>query len=163
VVNLVYGVPAEISEYLIQHPVIQKISFTGSTPVGKHLASLAGRHMKRSTMDFGGHASVLVFDRADIDRAIQVTVAAKYKNAGQVRVSPTRFLVQDEVFDRFTGGFVGAIQAVKVGNGLDSDTQMGPLANERRIPAIEAMLKDASAKGQYFNWWATNWKCRKFL
>jgi len=143
VVNLVYGVPAEISEYLIAHPVIQKISFTGSTPVGKHLASLAGRHMKRATMELGGHAPVLIFDDADVTKAIEVMAATKYRNAGQVCVSPTRFLVQDGVADQFVEGFVNAARAVKVGNGLDADTQMGPLANERRIPAIEAMIGDA--------------------
>lgn len=147
VVNLVYGVPSEISEYLISHPVIQKISFTGSTPVGKHLAGLAGRHMKRATMELGGHAPVLVFNDADIDKAIEVTVTAKYRNAGQVCVAPTRFLVQDGIADRFIDGFVNAARAIKVGNGLNAETQMGPLANERRIPAIEAMLSDAVAKG----------------
>lgn len=147
VINLVYGVPAEISEYLIAHPVIQKISFTGSTPVGKHLAGLAGRHMKRATMELGGHAPVLVFNDADIDKAIEVTATAKYRNAGQVCVAPTRFLVQDGVADRFIDGFVNAARAIKVGNGLNAETQMGPLANERRIPVIEAMVSDAVAKG----------------
>lgn len=147
VVNLVYGEPAEISEYLISHPVIQKISFTGSTPVGKHLAAIAGRHMKRATMELGGHAPVMIFNDADIDKAIEVMSGAKFRNAGQVCVSPTRFLVQDGVFDRFTSGFVKAAKAVKVGNGLDAETQMGPLANERRIPAIEALLSDAVSRG----------------
>lgn len=147
VVNLVYGVPAEISEYLIAHPVIQKISFTGSTPVGKHLASLAGRHMKRATMELGGHAPVMIFDDADVGKAIEVMAATKYRNAGQVCVSPTRFLVQDAVADQFVEGFVEAAKAVKVGNGLAADTQMGPLANERRIPAIEEMIADATAHG----------------
>jgi len=147
VVNLVYGVPAEISEYLIPHPVIRKISFTGSTPVGKQLAALAGAHMKRATMELGGHAPVLIFDDADIDKAITVMSAAKYRNAGQVCVSPTRFLVQERVCERFLDGFTEAARAMKVGNGLDPDTQMGPLANERRIPAMEALIADAVANG----------------
>jgi succinate-semialdehyde dehydrogenase/glutarate-semialdehyde dehydrogenase len=147
VVNLVYGVPAEISEYLIPHPVIRKISFTGSTPVGKQLAALAGLNMKRVTMELGGHAPVLIFDDADIDKAITVMSASKYRNAGQVCVSPTRFLVQEGVSDRFLDGFTEAARTVKVGNGLDAETQMGPLANERRIPAMEALITDAVANG----------------
>ncbi|MEK9754791.1 MAG: aldehyde dehydrogenase family protein, partial [Rhodospirillaceae bacterium] len=139
VVNLVYGVPAEISEYLIPHPTIRKISFTGSTPVGKHLAALAGQHMKRATMELGGHAPVLIFDDADIELAIKTMVPTKLRNAGQVCVSPTRFLVQEGVADQFLDGFIAAMAKTKVGNGLDAATEMGPLANERRIPAIEAM------------------------
>jgi len=147
VVNLVFGVPSEISEYLIPHPVIQKVSFTGSTPVGKHLASLAGLHMKRITMELGGHAPVLVFEDADVEKAVSIMSAAKYRNAGQVCVSPTRFLVQESVADRFLDGFVAATREVKVGNGLDAATVMGPLANARRIPAIEALIEDAVARG----------------
>ncbi len=147
VVNLVYGVPAEISEYLIPHPVIRKISFTGSTPVGKHLAALAGQHMKRATMELGGHAPVLIFNDADVDKAVSIMAPTKLRNAGQVCVSPTRFLVQDKIADRFLDGFIGAMKKAKVGNGLDADTEMGPLANERRIPAIEEMINDATSKG----------------
>jgi len=147
VINLVYGVPAEISEYLIPHPVIRKISFTGSTPVGKHLAALAGQHMKRATMELGGHAPVLIFDDADIDKAVAAMVPTKLRNAGQVCVSPTRFLVQEGVADQFLEGFVTAMAKTNVGNGLEAETEMGPLANERRIPAIEAMIADAKSKG----------------
>lgn len=147
VIGLVYGVPAEISEYLIPHPVIRKVSFTGSTSVGKHLASLAGKHMKLTTMELGGHAPVMIFDDADVEKAIEVTAAAKFRNAGQVCASPTRFLVEEGVADRFLEGFVDAAKAVKVGNGLDSETQMGPLANERRILAIEALISDALSAG----------------
>jgi len=147
VINLVYGVPAEISEYLIPHPVIRKISFTGSTPVGKHLAALAGQHMKRATMELGGHAPVLIFDDADVDKAVTAMVPTKLRNAGQVCVSPTRFLVQEGVADQFLDGFIAAMEKTKVGNGLEADTEMGPLANERRIPAIETMIADAKSKG----------------
>lgn len=147
VINLVYGNPAEISEYLIPHPVIRKISFTGSTPVGKHLAGLAGQHMKRVTMELGGHAPVMIFDDADVQNAIDLMAPFKVRNAGQVCISPTRFLVQDGVADDFISGFVDRMASVKLGNGLDPDSQMGPLANERRIPAIEAMITDATAKG----------------
>lgn len=147
VINLVYGVPSEISEYLIPHPTIRKISFTGSTPVGKHLAALAGQHMKRATMELGGHAPVLIFNDADIDSAIKIMAPFKTRNAGQVCISPTRFMVQDKIADQFTEGFISALEKTKIGNGLDKDTEMGPMANERRIPMIEEMIGDAKAKG----------------
>jgi succinate-semialdehyde dehydrogenase / glutarate-semialdehyde dehydrogenase len=147
VVNLVYGVPAEISEYLIPHPVIRKISFTGSTPIGKHLAALAGKHMKRATMELGGHAPVVVFNDADLEKAIEVSAMAKFRNAGQVCVAPTRFLIQDGVADQFIEGIVKYAENLKVGNGLEADVTMGPLANERRIPAMEDMIQDAISKG----------------
>jgi succinate-semialdehyde dehydrogenase/glutarate-semialdehyde dehydrogenase len=147
VVNVVYGVPAEISEYLIPHPVIRKISFTGSTVVGKHLAALAGAHMKRATMELGGHAPAIVFDDADIDAASKILSASKIRNAGQVCISPTRFLVQEPVFDQFVDKFVTHIKAVKVGDGLESGTQMGPMANSRRIQAMETFISDAVKHG----------------
>jgi succinate-semialdehyde dehydrogenase/glutarate-semialdehyde dehydrogenase len=146
VVNLVYGVPAEISEYLIPNPVIQKISFTGSTAIGKKLASLAGLHMKRATMELGGHAPVIVAEDADIDLAVKVMVAAKFRNAGQICVAPTRFLVQDAVAETFTERFAAGARAVRVGNGLEAGVEMGPLANDRRIPALEAMINDATTR-----------------
>lgn len=147
VVNLVYGVPSEISEYLIPHPVIRKISFTGSTKVGKDLSALAGLHMKRVTMELGGHAPVIVFDDADIDSAAKIMVAAKYRNAGQVCISPTRFLVQEGVYEKFIAKFVEGAKAVKVGNGLDASSTMGALANDRRVATIERMVQDAVGKG----------------
>lgn len=147
VVNLVYGIPAEISEYLIPHPVIRKISFTGSTPVGKHLAALAGKHMKRATMELGGHAPAIIFNDADLEKAIEVTAAAKFRNAGQVCVAPTRFLVQDGIADKFTEGLIKYARSIKVGNGLEEGVTMGPLANDRRIPAMEDMIHDAVSKG----------------
>ncbi|MFM8547338.1 MAG: aldehyde dehydrogenase family protein, partial [Betaproteobacteria bacterium] len=119
VVGLVYGIPAEISNYLIPHPVIRKITFTGSTPVGKQLAALAGQHMKRSTMELGGHAPVIVFDDADIDAAAKMLAGGKFRNAGQVCVSPTRFLVQEGAYNKFVERFVEHAAAIKVGNGLD--------------------------------------------
>ncbi len=147
VIGLVYGNPAEISEYLIPHPVIRKISFTGSTPVGKHLAGLAGAHMKRATMELGGHAPAIVFADADVDKAMKNLVGFKYRNAGQVCISPTRFLIQDEIYDQFVDDFTAASQKVVVGNGLEKETRMGPLANERRIPALESLIEDATANG----------------
>ena len=147
VVNLVFGVPATISEYLIPHPVIRKISFTGSTAVGKHLAMLAGKHMKRVTMELGGHAPAIVFEDADVDVAVKLLSANKFRNAGQVCVAPTRFMVQKPVYDEFVGKFVTAAKALKVGDGLDDKTRMGPLAHSRRLDAIEAFVNDAVSKG----------------
>lgn len=147
VVNLVYGVPAEISEYLIPHEVIRKISFTGSTPVGKQLAALAGKHMKRVTMELGGHAPAIVFADADIELAVKLLAAAKFRNAGQVCTTPTRFLVQREVYGAFLDRFVAAAQALKIGDGLLPETQLGPLANSRRIEAMDAFIADAIGRG----------------
>ena len=147
VVNLVYGIPAQISEHLTAAPQIAKISFTGSTAVGKHLAGLAGRHMKRSTMELGGHSPVLVFQDADIEATAALMAASKIRNSGQVCVSPTRFLIEAPVADRFTQAFKAVAEKVKIGNGLDPEVQMGPLANERRIPAMERMIEEALSKG----------------
>jgi succinate-semialdehyde dehydrogenase/glutarate-semialdehyde dehydrogenase len=146
-VNLIFGVPSEISSYLIPHPVIRKISFTGSTAVGKHLAAMAGQHMKRATMELGGHAPVLVYDDADLDAAVTRMSTSKFRNAGQICVAPTRFLVQDKLYEPFVDKFVAAAKAIKVGNGQDPATDMGPLANPRRIPALEGMIQDAVKRG----------------
>lgn len=147
VVNLVFGVPDEISGYLIPHPVIRKISFTGSTAVGKELAALAGRHMKRMTMELGGHAPVIVAEDADVDLALGLMVANKHRNAGQICISPTRFLVHEALADAFIDRFTEGARAIRVGNGLDSAVEMGPLANERRIPMLEGLIGDAVARG----------------
>lgn len=146
-VNLVFGVPATISEYLISSPAIRKFSFTGSVPVGKRLAALAGTHMKASTMELGGHAPVLVFDDFDPARAAQVLASAKYRNAGQICASPTRFYVQKDVFSEFTQKFVSHANDVKVGDGMQPDTQMGPLANTRRVDAVDNLVADATNRG----------------
>ncbi|MCO5066302.1 MAG: NAD-dependent succinate-semialdehyde dehydrogenase [Rhizobiaceae bacterium] len=147
VINLVFGAPAEISEYLITHPDIRKVSFTGSTAIGKQLASLAGLHMKRVTMELGGHAPAIVFDDADVDKAVTVLLAAKYRNAGQVCIAPTRFIVQENVYDQFVSTFVDKAEKLKVGNGMDESTEMGPLAHDRRVAAMESLIQDAIAKG----------------
>ena len=147
VLNLVFGIPSEISEYLIPHPVIRKVTFTGSTAVGKQLAALAGKYMKRSTMELGGHAPAIVFEDADVDVAVKILSANKFRNAGQVCVSPTRFLVHEKVYGPFVDKFVAAAKALKVGDGMDKDTRMGPLANARRVEAMEAFVGDAKAKG----------------
>jgi len=147
VINLVYGNPADISSYLIPHPVIRKVSFTGSVAVGKQLAALAGTHMKRSTMELGGHAPVIVFDDSDVEAAAKSMTFMKFRNAGQVCISPTRFLVQEGVYPKFVETFVAGAKAVKVGEGMEKDTKMGPLANPRRQRAMEAHVGDARKHG----------------
>jgi len=147
VLNLVFGEPADVSDYLIRHPAVAKISFTGSTPVGKQLASLAGQQMKRATMELGGHAPAIVFADADLPRAATLLAAAKFRNAGQVCVSPTRFLVEEAARDAFTRHFVEAARAIAVGDGLHDGVQMGPLANARRVDAMAALVADALARG----------------
>jgi succinate-semialdehyde dehydrogenase / glutarate-semialdehyde dehydrogenase len=146
-VNLVFGVPSVISAYLIPHPVIRKVSFTGSTTVGKHLAALAGLHMKRVTMELGGHAPAIIFDDADIDVAVKILAGNKYRNAGQVCVAPSRFLVQEKVYDLFVDKFVTASKSIKVGDGLAPGTTMGPLAHDRRVAAMDGFITDAVEKG----------------
>ncbi len=147
VLSYVLGVPADISGYLVPHPVIRKISFTGSTPIGKQLAALAGLHMKRATMELGGHAPAIVFKDADLDKAVSVLSANKFRNAGQVCVAPTRFLVHDSVLDDFTEKFTAAAKAIKVGDGMDPSSRMGPLVGSRRVTAMEGFVADAEASG----------------
>jgi succinate-semialdehyde dehydrogenase / glutarate-semialdehyde dehydrogenase len=147
VCQLVFGVPDTVSRHLIASPVIRKISFTGSVPVGKHLMKLAADGVKRTTMELGGHAPVLVFDDCDLEKTLDMVVPQKFRNAGQVCVSPTRFYVQSSIYDAFINGFARRTARVKTGSGLDADTKMGPLANVRRPSAIGALVEDAKAKG----------------
>lgn len=147
VLGLVYGNPAEISSYVIPHPVIRKATFTGSTPVGKQLAAMAGKHMKRVTMELGGHAPVIVCEDADISLAVQAAGSAKFRNAGQVCIAPTRFLVHASACKEFATAMARYAQHLKVGDGLREGVQMGPLANPRRLTAMEALHQDAISKG----------------
>lgn len=147
VLNLVFGVPAKISEHLIASPIVRKISFTGSVPVGKHLAELAARGMKRATMELGGHSPVVVFGDADPEKSADTIAAFKYRNAGQVCISPTRFYVQEAIYDRFLTRFTDYAKAIKLGDGLEKDTTMGPLANPRRLDAMESFVSDAKNRG----------------
>ena len=147
VLGLVYGSPAEISNYLIPHPIVRKITFTGSTPVGKQLAALAGQHMKRVTMELGGHAPVIVCEDADIALAVKAAGAAKFRNAGQVCISPTRFLVHESVKAEFAQALVKHAASIKVGDGLTQGVQMGPLANPRRLAAMAEFTQDAIERG----------------
>ena len=147
VLGLVYGNPADISNYLIPHPIIRKITFTGSTPVGKQLAALAGKHMKRVTMELGGHAPVIVAEDADVALAVKSAGAAKFRNAGQVCIAPTRFLVHESIKNEFATALVAYSQGLKVGNGATEGTTMGPLANPRRVTAMAEFTQDAIAQG----------------
>ncbi|WP_250537034.1 NAD-dependent succinate-semialdehyde dehydrogenase [Caballeronia sp. AZ10_KS36] len=147
VLNLVFGVPADVSSYLIAHPAVAKISFTGSTQVGKLLASLAGQHMKRATMELGGHAPAIVFADSDLPRAAKLLAGAKFRNAGQVCISPTRFLIEEKASEEFTHRFVDAVRALETGDGLHEGVQMGPLANARRVDAMERLVADALDHG----------------
>src|SRR5690606_7176674 len=147
VLNIVWGVPAEISDYLIRSPIVRKVSFTGSVPVGKQLASLAGAHMKRITMELGGHSPVIVFEDAEVQRAAKQLAKFKIRNAGQVCVSPTRFYVHEKVYASFLETFVESLRKVKVGDGLQPYTEMGPLAHERRVPTMSPFLERALSPG----------------
>ncbi|MBO1111313.1 NAD-dependent succinate-semialdehyde dehydrogenase [Bordetella petrii] len=145
--NIVWGEPAKISDYLIRSPIVRKVSFTGSVPVGKQLAALAGAHMKRVTMELGGHSPVLVFDDADVGRAAEMLAKFKIRNAGQVCVSPTRFYVQEGAYEQFLARFTEVLKGIKVGDGLEEGTQMGPLAHERRVPTMSKFVEDAKKHG----------------
>jgi succinate-semialdehyde dehydrogenase / glutarate-semialdehyde dehydrogenase len=147
VLNLVFGTPGEISEYLIPRPSVRLVTFTGSIPVGKKLAAMAGEHMKAAIMELGGHAPVIVCEDADPVTSAATSVMGKTRNAGQVCVSPTRFFVHEAIYRDFTNAFAERARSVKVGDGLDPANQMGPLANHRRIETMEAMVADATAKG----------------
>jgi succinate-semialdehyde dehydrogenase/glutarate-semialdehyde dehydrogenase len=147
VLNLVFGKPSEISEYLIPQPAVRLVTFTGSVPVGKHLTALAGAYMKPVIMELGGHSPVFVCDDVDPAATGAYSALVKSLNAGQVCVSPTRFFVEDAIYDRFTRAMTEKAATIKVGNGLDPSIQMGPLANDRRLAAMETLVADAKAKG----------------
>jgi succinate-semialdehyde dehydrogenase / glutarate-semialdehyde dehydrogenase len=147
VLNLVFGIPATVSEHLIAKDDVRKISFTGSIPVGKHLATLAAKGMKRATMELGGHSPVVVFADADPEKSADTIAAFKYRNAGQVCISPTRFYVQDSVYNRFLARFTDYAKGLKLGDGLEKGVTMGPLANARRLDAMESFVNDAKNRG----------------
>ena len=147
VLNLVFGKPSEVSEYLIPRPAVRLVTFTGSVPVGKHLSAMAGAHMKPVIMELGGHSPVFVCDDVDPVATGIASAIGKSRNAGQVCVSPTRFFVEDRIYDAFTASFAEKASSMKVGDGLDPSVQIGPLANERRIAAMEMFVADAKEKG----------------
>lgn len=147
VLAIVYGNPGDISSFLLASPVIRKMSFTGSVPVGKALMKAAADRMLRTTMELGGHAPVLVFDDVDVEKVLDLSVAAKYRNAGQVCVSPTRFYVHKRIYADFVEGFASRAKAIPVGNGLDENNRMGPLIHARRLSAVEDLVQNARAVG----------------
>jgi succinate-semialdehyde dehydrogenase / glutarate-semialdehyde dehydrogenase len=147
VLNLVFGVPAEVSEHLIPQKAVKKVSFTGSVPVGKHLAGLAAKGMKRATMELGGHSPVVVFEDADPEKAADTIAAFKYRNSGQVCISPTRFYVHEKNYNKFVTRFTEYAKGIKMGDGLEKGITMGPLANPRRLDAMDSFVKDAKDRG----------------
>jgi succinate-semialdehyde dehydrogenase/glutarate-semialdehyde dehydrogenase len=147
VAQLVFGVPDTVSRTLLASPVTRKLSFTGSVPIGKHLMKLAADTVMRMTMELGGHSPVLVFDDCDLEKTLDTLVAHKFRNAGQVCVSPTRFYVQEGIYERFAAGFAQRAEAIRIGDGRDSNTNMGPTANPRRPGTIEALVENARSMG----------------
>jgi len=143
----VFGVPDEVSRHLLGSPIIRKLSFTGSTVVGKHLMKLAAEDCKRTTMELGGHGAVLVFEDVDVEQVLNTMVGSKFRNAGQVCISPTRFIVHEEVYERFLSGFTARAAQWRVGNGLEEGVQMGPMANPRRPEAMERLIGGAVQAG----------------
>ena len=147
VASCVFGNPDQVSRHLLASPVIRKVSFTGSVPVGKHLMKLAAEGAKRTTMELGGHGPVLIFDDADLNKALDLLVPHKFRNSGQVCISPTRFYVQEGVYDQFTKEFATRARKLKVGDGRDAANQMGPMANPRRPEAIAKLVLNAVSVG----------------
>lgn len=146
-VNVLFGEPSAISTRLIQSPIVRKVTFTGSVPVGRQLAAMAGQHLKRCTMELGGHAPVFVFDDADVETTVRMLMHAKTRNAGQACISPTRVFAQGGVYRRFRDLLIEAANAVAVGDGFDPSVQMGPVANSRRLNAMGAFCDDAKSRG----------------
>lgn len=147
VLGMVFGDPGEISRRLIESPVTRMVTFTGSTSIGRELATLAAAGLKRATLELGGHAPVLVFDDADPEAAADAVLAAKLRNSGQICTSPTRLYAQRGVYERFVERLAERARGWRVGNGLEAGVQMGPLANPRRLAAMESMVSDALARG----------------
>ncbi len=147
VLNLVYGDPGPISAHLVASPITRLLTFTGSVPVGKLLAALAGHHMKPAIMELGGHCPVIVCDDVDPVAAADASAASKARNAGQVCVAPTRFFVQSAIYDRYVARFAERAGAMKLGDGADPSSDLGPLANPRRVAAMTRLVEDAVAKG----------------
>ncbi len=147
VLNIVFGVPDTVSRHILGSEIPKKLSFTGSVPVGKHLQKLAAETLKRCTMELGGHAPVIVFDDSDIEKALESIGRNKFRNAGQVCISPTRFFVQDGVYRKFVDGFTELAKSINVGDGLEEGTQMGPLIAARRLDVMNDFVADARDKG----------------
>src|ERR1700734_1218625 len=151
VISIVFGVPSEVSTHLLASPVIRKVSFTGSTRVGKQLMKLAADGMKRTTMELGGHAPVIVFDDVDVENVLDLSAASKFRNSGQVCVSPTRYYVHEKIYQQFVDGFAARARSWTVGDGLVEANKMGPLAHSLRLNAMEELLTDAKKHGAHFD------------
>ncbi|RQR44961.1 MULTISPECIES: NAD-dependent succinate-semialdehyde dehydrogenase [unclassified Burkholderia] len=147
VLQVVFGVPDQVSKQLIASPVIRKVTFTGSVPIGRLLSARAAEGVKPITLELGGHGPVLVFNDADVEKAAVEGAANRFRGTGQICISSTRFLIQRDVYDEFVGHFVRAANALKVGNGLDAGTQVGPLANPRQLAKMEELIADAVERG----------------
>ncbi len=148
VIGLVFGKPADVSGTLIASPVIRKVSFTGSVPVGKHLTRLAADGMKRVTMELGGHSPAIVFKDADVTAAAKILVGGKYRNAGQVCIAPSRFYIHSDVEAAFVSAFVAETKKLKLGDGMEASTTMGPMANARRLEAMDRFMNDPALGGE---------------
>jgi succinate-semialdehyde dehydrogenase/glutarate-semialdehyde dehydrogenase len=147
VVNMLCGRTAEIGEELTSNPLVRKLTFTGSTAVGKELIAACSRTVKRTSMELGGNAPFIVFDDADLDQAVIGAVASKYRNAGQTCICANRLLVQEKVYDEFAAKFVRAVSELQVGDGFATTTRIGPLINRAAANDVCRMIDDASAKG----------------
>jgi succinate-semialdehyde dehydrogenase/glutarate-semialdehyde dehydrogenase len=147
VLQVVFGVPDQVSSHLIASPIIRKVTFTGSVPIGRLLSARAAEGVKPITLELGGHGPVLVFADADIEKAAVEGVANRFRGTGQVCISSTRFLIQREAYADFVEHFVAATQALKIGDGMDPQTQVGPLANPRQLAKMEQLIADAVEKG----------------
>ncbi len=151
VMSIVFGVPSEVSTHLLASPIIRKVSFTGSTRVGKQLMKLAADGMKRTTMELGGHAPVIVFDDVDVEQVLDLSAASKFRNSGQVCVSPTRYYVHEKIYKQFVSGFAARARSWPTGDGLVETNKMGPLAHSLRLNAMEELLSDAKKHGAHFD------------
>ncbi|TDF82647.1 NAD-dependent succinate-semialdehyde dehydrogenase [Pseudomonas sp. H9] len=147
VINMLFGEPSQVSDRLIASPITRKVSFTGSVPVGRLLSTLAAKQLKPVTMELGGHSPVVVFDDVDVQAVARACAGFKFRNAGQVCVSASRFFVHERVYEAFTRHFVEFANAVKVGNGLEAGISMGPLANARRLESTMELVADAKSRG----------------
>lgn len=147
VLNIVFGKPAEVSSYLLSSPIPKKVSLTGSTAVGKLLQKLAADTLKRCTMELGGHSPVIVHADADLEKTLDTVVAFKFRNAGQVCTSPTRFYVHESLYEPFIDGFASRARKIKIGHGLEEGTQMGPMIAARRLDVMDGLVADAKSHG----------------
>ena len=147
VVNLAFGIPAEISKKFFASDIVRKVSFTGSVPVGKQLANLASSGLKRCTFELGGHSPAIVCEDSDLEIALSTLTSFKFRNSGQVCIAPSRFYVHRKHYDSFVNGFVESAQSQKLGDGFEESTTMGPMANARRIDAMTNFIKNAVNSG----------------